>query len=328
MIQRETPHTIDVLFVGSSHVFTGINPNVLWLDDGIAAFNFGSQGQPMYVSYHYIIEALKTQSPTVIVLDVLYACWEHENGYYMPNWQGIFSAFPFSANKLNMVSASIAPDERVSHIIDLIYFHDRWRDIGKDSLPYSDQAYAEKDIYRYKGYYAASNLIFRTGDIPADYNSAIYPSTAELGELPEKNRLYLLKIIELAKEEGIALVLIKTPTLIPFTEEDEQKAYNTVGRIATENQIPFIDFNKDEYREAMGFDFATDLYDDNHLNISGAEKLSKYIATLLKANYNLPDRRGNPAYHSWDEAAKGYLTYVAVESARIEEEQLEEEDIQ
>jgi hypothetical protein len=315
-IQREVPFTIDVLFVGSSHIFAGINPSVLWLDKGIAAFNYTSANQPLWNSYNYIIETLKTQSPAIIVLDVFYVYRYYENGY-APNQQYIFWTFPFSANKINMVNTSVKPEERVSGLIDLLFFHTRWRDINIDSLPYTGRAYAEKSNFRYKGYWVNEGFT-AIGDIPATYNSFVYPSTTDTGELHEKNLLYLVNIIELTKEKDIEFILIKTPTAMPFENENEQKAYNTVGEIAVAYQIPFIDFNKDEHREAMGFDFATDAYDNNHLNASGAEKLSKYIAAYLKANYDLPDRRGNPAYSSWDEAAEGYFAHEAAARADME----------
>jgi hypothetical protein len=76
----------------------------------------------------------------------------------------------------------------------------------------------------------------------------------------------------------------------------------------------------------MGFDFSTDMMDERgHLNAQGAEKLSQYLAAYLKANYGLPDRRGDPAYSSWDEAAAGYFAYEAAERARMAEERGEVE---
>jgi hypothetical protein len=324
-IQREALYTVDVLFVGSSHIYCGINPSILWLDKGIASFNYVSAGQPLWTSYNFIIEALKTQSPTVIVLDVVYAYRDLENGY-IDHQQEIFGTFPFSLNKLNMIKIGAEPKERISCVIDLLAFHTRWRDINIDSLPYTEQGYAEKSPFRFKGYWA-DKPVFTVADVPADYNFSNYPSTTELGELPEKNLLYLRKIIELAKDSDMELLLIKTPTAIPFENEDEQKAYNTVAKIAAAYQTPFIDFNKDEHRKAMGFDFTTDMWDEGHLNVAGAEKLSRYMAVYLKANYDLPDRRGDPAYSSWDEAAEGCLAYEASAWARMEAEQIDGEQL-
>ncbi|MCD8130596.1 MAG: hypothetical protein LUE16_04865 [Lachnospiraceae bacterium] len=57
---------IDVVFVGSSHVFSGINPAILWEKDGVSAFDLSISGQDKDTAYHNLIELLKTQSPEVV----------------------------------------------------------------------------------------------------------------------------------------------------------------------------------------------------------------------------------------------------------------------
>ena len=68
-LYQQEPDTIDVLAVGTSLMYAGINTNVLWEEYGIAAYNLCSAEQPFWVSYYTILEALKTQHPKVILLD-------------------------------------------------------------------------------------------------------------------------------------------------------------------------------------------------------------------------------------------------------------------
>lgn len=44
-------NTVDVLMLGSSHVYCGINPNLLYDNYGIASFNMSSGGQTPWVSF-------------------------------------------------------------------------------------------------------------------------------------------------------------------------------------------------------------------------------------------------------------------------------------
>ena len=113
VIYYEPSDTIDVLFVGSSHTYCGINPNVLWRGEGIAAYNFTSGGQPLWTSYYYINEALKSQKPSLIVLDMLYTFVDYDNGY-RPKEQNTLNPLYPSFNKLNMVRAGIGPEHRIS----------------------------------------------------------------------------------------------------------------------------------------------------------------------------------------------------------------------
>ena len=70
---KNTPEdTIDAVFVGSSHVYCGVNPAILWEDYGYSTFDMAVSGQSKEVAYHGMVELLKTQSPKVVFVD-LYA---------------------------------------------------------------------------------------------------------------------------------------------------------------------------------------------------------------------------------------------------------------
>lgn len=60
---------MDVLVLGTSLAYAGINTNVLWDEYGIAAYDLCSAEQPFWISYYYLLEALRTQKPAVILLD-------------------------------------------------------------------------------------------------------------------------------------------------------------------------------------------------------------------------------------------------------------------
>ena len=75
---EQEENSIDVMFFGSSHIFENVNTGVLWDEHGIAAFNLCGSIQPLWNTYYYIKEALKTQSPKLIVVDVYRALEELE----------------------------------------------------------------------------------------------------------------------------------------------------------------------------------------------------------------------------------------------------------
>lgn len=63
-------NTMDVLFMGTSHTYYGFNPSILYKETGLSSYVFAGECQPISVTYHYLVEALKTQSPSLVVLDV------------------------------------------------------------------------------------------------------------------------------------------------------------------------------------------------------------------------------------------------------------------
>ena len=62
-------NTVDVLVTGSSHAHVHINPAILFEENGISAYILSSSNQPIWNSYYYIVEALKTQSPKLVIVE-------------------------------------------------------------------------------------------------------------------------------------------------------------------------------------------------------------------------------------------------------------------
>ena len=63
-------NTLDIVFIGTSHLYYGIVPMKLWEDYGITSYVLAQQQQIIECSYAYINEVLKYQSPKLIVLDI------------------------------------------------------------------------------------------------------------------------------------------------------------------------------------------------------------------------------------------------------------------
>ena len=66
---EQDENSIDVLILGSSHAFENFNTGVLWEEQGIASYVLGGSWQPVWNTYYYLKEALKTQKPKLIILE-------------------------------------------------------------------------------------------------------------------------------------------------------------------------------------------------------------------------------------------------------------------
>lgn len=130
--------------------------------------------------------------------------------------------------------------------------------------------------------------------------------TDERAVLPEKTEEWYRKTIELAQSNDIPLLIVADP--LPGINAGLQAVYNTASDIAGEYGVPFLNFNTDP--GAAGVDPATDFADGGHMNIWGAERFTRFLGAYLTEHYDLPDRRGNPAYQSWEDNA-WYLEAVS-----------------
>ena len=72
-------NTVDVLFLGTSNTYCAFSPDELYRRYGIRSYNLAGSQQSMLTSYYWLEEALRTQKPKVVVLDVFYAFYNTGN---------------------------------------------------------------------------------------------------------------------------------------------------------------------------------------------------------------------------------------------------------
>ncbi len=281
---EEPEDSIDVLCFGSSHIFENVNTGILWKEYGIADFNLCGSIQPVWNTYYYMKEALKTQRPRVMVVDV-YGTIQTED--YIDHSRIIKNNYglKFSKDKIESILVSSPEESRIDYLMEHSNYHNRYSEITRSD--FADHL-GMTNYKNWKGF--GLNTAVKAFSEPKEFD------TNETAELTDKVTEYLMKIIELSKEKDIPLLLIKTPYC--GVTLDIQKKYNKVAEIAGENDIPFINFNR-HYKE-IGINFETDFADANHMNHRGNVKFTRYLAGYLKENYEIPDRRGDSAYGSYD----------------------------
>ncbi len=302
-VAYEDPQKIDVFFIGASHIFFGVNPMEIWNESGIAGYNLTTHQQPLWSSKLLLQHALKKQSPKLIVLDVLMATnfsrplLGTDQGTNMTHLA--LDPVPLSLQKVRGVLATDAIIEKGEILFPIILNHSR---LQQGLLTWDDLHFFSGDrSHPMKGYNYTENTI-------AYERPESVPDTTH--ELPEGLGEILIDFIQFCKKEGLPLLLIKTP-LVGNQELYEQ--INTIGQIAAEQDVPFLDFN--HLFDALNIDFHTDFADSGHLNVRGAEKVSRYLAGYLEENYDLPDHRGEAAYDSWERSAEHYANIIGLKNS-------------
>ena len=290
-------NTVDVLVIGSSHAYQGINTAVLWKDFGIAAFNFCGAAQPIWNTYYYLEEALKTQTPKAIILDTYYL---HMSDDYTDESTAIKNTYglKWSSTKKAAIKASFNTEESdKQYFFSILQYHSRYSDLNKaDFYPYQ----ANEDMYKnHKGFYC----YFKSDTVPErDLSTVDYYNA-----LTEKIYYYYNMILSLAESKNIPLI----PIAIPFNAEAYHQGFFNTGEYIAEEEygLKFYNFLT-EYKSAIGLDYKTDFADKQHLNHIGNTKLTTFIGNLLKNEYNVPDRRGDEKFSSWEADAEVYYNQL------------------
>jgi len=278
--------TIDVLAVGSSHVHCGVNTAQLWQEYGIAAYDFSAAEQPLWITYYYLQEAYKYQSPKVVLLDVFSSARFKEDYHYKWLEESIYG-LRLSKTKLDMMDISIEEEYKEDYFPSFYIYHNRYVNLNKEDIV---NIFGDRQTKKsFKGYTPGFNRVDQTEsfggwDELEDYH------------LTTKSKEYLKKIIELTKEHGSELYVI----VVPYNLDERDKVtYEEIQEIVSAEGLQFTDFN--DLLDEMDIDKAQDFNDHTHLNYWGSVKFSNYLGNVLLEETAVTDRRGTKEYSSWDE---------------------------
>lgn len=264
----------EVLFVGDCEVYENFSTITLWENYGITSYIRGSAQQLTWQSYYLLEDALRYETPKVVVFNVL-ALKYNEPQSEAYNRMSI-DGMKWSSSKVNNIMASMTKEENlIDYMFPLLRYHSRWSELNSDDFEHI----FSKDLVTHNGYYMRVDSKAQ-GEFPSPTPLADYT-------LGDKAMGYLQKMTDLCKEKGIELVLIKAPTEFPhwYDEWDAQ-----VVEFAEENGLDYINYIP--LQDEIGLDMSVDTYDAGlHLNTSGAEKMADYFGAWLVENYDLTDYR-------------------------------------
>lgn len=149
MFYRQKENTVDVLCLGSSHVFANIDPAILEEEYGIASYDLAGSMQPMWNTYYCLKEALKYQKPSLIILDVFRLT---EGFSYSKESKVVKNTYGMrlSMNKIKSIQESAEKEEDVlRHVFGIGTYHDRYYELEeKDFLAELERMILIKDIIR------------------------------------------------------------------------------------------------------------------------------------------------------------------------------------
>lgn len=274
MYLKEPEDSIDALFFGSSLAYCDVIPSVLYEETGAASFVMAGPDQTFPVTYHYLREACKTQSPKTVFIEATGLAHAKNSSFvkvnltYMP-WSKERLAPTFSealteGGKTPEETEQMEQEARIGLLFPLYAYHDRWDELNLADFKEGLLGYGTDPLAGYtflKRIMPIEKMTDRAADDSAD-NYA-------------RNLEYAGKIVEFCGEEGIRPIFFLSPVTQRLSGEERAKLGADLSALGAE----FIDFNKTF--DAFGFDLSTDFYDERHLNYRGAEKFSRYLAGRL-----------------------------------------------
>lgn len=261
---KEPKESVDVMFVGSSLAYCDIIPARIYEETGLTSYVLAAPYMKPDIAYYYLKEALRTQSPEVVLLEASsFFFADSEADYYKVN----IGYMPYTVNRLQATLDAPAK-YRFGLLFPLYNYHSRWQNVHPATY-FTGRRDAEIDLLA--GYSPLDT--YRPQEKRVE---RVFPATEEERE---ENLGWLEKIKALCDKEQITLELF----VVPSCEYMGQKELTQLQAAA--GTIPLHDFNRDF--EAMGLDPARDFYDSRHTCHTGAEKFSLYLSDFMLDRYTL-----------------------------------------
>ncbi len=286
----EAETNLDVIFLGTSHTWNSVLPMEMWKEYGISSYNWGYSNCTPAESYYLFKDIVKYTEPKLVVMD-MFGLFEYQDGNGKYRGDRIeqqhvqFDEIPFSMNKLE-AAIDIFDDyeHRLDFAFNLMMYHNRWVEL--DERDFNVTTNPEK----------GSSMLVGLGK-----GVQYWPmGTNEKRPLDSVCCEYFEKFLRFCYEEDIQVLCV----YLPFpADESCQKAANSIDEM--------VDYYINaEYVNMLNMgivDFSTDMYSDgNHLNFTGAAKVTQWLGDYISTNYDLDDYSKN---EHWLEDHREYVEY-------------------
>lgn len=200
----------------------------------------------------------------------------------------------------NILYRDYSTTDRIPHFFEerfpLLRYHDRWKQLTLSDL---NPSVSFVHIQRDKGY------IFLEEIQPADDSGYMLPSE-DLDPIPSKSIRHVRSILEFCRQQGAQLVLFSSPS----TANWDMLRHNAVAAFADELGVEYIDTNL--MTREIPIDWQTDTRDGgDHLNHTGAVKVSRWLGQWLAQTGLFEDKRQQEAYAAWNRDLEDFRNYAA-----------------
>ncbi len=303
---------LDAAFIGSSHIYRTVNPQLLYDEFGIVSADIATPAQDLHGNLQAMQATYRNQSPALIVVD-LYGATAPKYDWVKTMPTNIvratlsvqyavdesvarkLSAFNPLKYQFAMQDAQISLDA-AAYASALTLLHSQWSDVSRGDYTYAANEGVE---YTRLGYEVATAVFDPASQPIARHGQDVLDSVT----LTESHQADLRALIDCANDHGSELVFICAPY---FAEETELILFEKIRAWHAKRGIPVL--GMDEIRREAGLINEQDFSDRQHMNDSGAAKATRWLGQYLQATYALPDRRleSGEKYGLWERRPKSY----------------------
>ena len=285
----EDKNSIDVILIGPSPVYTDFYSPQAYEEQGFTSYGVSTGGMSGAMYPSAVREALQTQDPELFVVDLSGFCdIDQRDSAAVRRW---IDSIPKSENRTQSIEELVSDEEKDSYRTPFTKYHSNWGRLKGCWKALTDKADQKK-----RGYSVTKNFCAYTDICEEEIKEEVY-------DFSEEGFAALEQFLSFLKQEGIENVLF-----VRFPRRNEIMNGETYSKgidlIRSEN-YEVLDYCSNTYnghKNDLCLDINKDFYDAEHVNIFGAEKLTRDLAEYIEAL--LPEsKEGRDSAEAWEEAA-------------------------
>ena len=313
-------NNIDVLLLGNSHLYSGINPKNLSVTLGVNAFILASPGTNISDTYYGLKEALNRTSPKLVVIET-YGI-NNFNPYKLKDGSLSDQFKSFYARK--NVTTKLASTPFLFKSDNYVY---AWSNtIRNHEFIFNDTKQLDKNKVLIKKKPRKNNKLylgryvrFQTGvedDIMAKYDSLGAPVDGDNYLYSEYAEMYVKMIVDLCKEKDVELIFLTLPMY--YKHIDNYLVWDKkIGEILNKYPNKWINMqNPYDMSRFTAVCFENTYKTNQHMTYNGSLIATYKLAEFIKSKVNvvLPNRKNEAKWNKMFYGQEGYFDNMPVSS--------------
>ncbi len=283
---KEPDNSLDVAVIGCSEVYADFSPPIAYEESGITSYNLACSGTPPCFYKSMLMEFCKTQKPQAVVFEVNAFFYIEEfalTGANMRNW---LDNIKYSGQWYKDIVDYVPDDEKLEYFLPIVKYHDNWqRPAGQ-----YERLKALSKIYT-----SSEPSLMKSFGTRTTNNSRIHSFKKHALRLTDFGRKCLLELMDYCKEQGIENVLF---IRAPHRQKLASATSAELEKVITEAGFDFIDCDK--ISDQIGIVDKDDYYNEDHMNVFGNEKFTRYLSNYLVENYNIKPDHSDEVDKQWE----------------------------
>lgn len=187
-------------------------------------------------------------------------------------------------------------DQMLNYTFKIFQYHNRWKTLTGEDFTTSPNM---NTINHLKGY-----------NFSNDAKAVKKNQKEDKGKsgIAISNKVYINYMKDFCESRGIKFIALTSPIKRFWGERNNMALQKYFG----DNKIEYLNLNN--YQEEIGIDWEKDTRDQgDHLNYSGALKVTKFFGEYLDKLNILTNHKDDENYSSWDNSYEEYKKIVATE---------------